>query len=138
MDSNNQLKTGVILSYITLFLSTVIPLIYTPIMLRILGQSEYGLYSLAQSVVGYLSLLNFGIGTAIIKYVTKYRVEGKKEEVERVFGLFLFIYLIFGVLVLSCGAVLVVVCPRFYSSTLSADEISRVQIYYFALHIFNE
>ena len=42
MENRSQLKSGVILSYINLAIGTIIPFVYTPIMLRILGQSEYG------------------------------------------------------------------------------------------------
>ena len=66
----NELKSGVILSYINLGLGTVIPFIYTPIMLRMLGQAEYGLFSLASSAVSYLSLLSFGFGSTIIRYIS--------------------------------------------------------------------
>lgn len=52
-------------------------------MLDMLGQSEYGLYSLAQSAVSYLSLLSFGFGSTIIRYIAKYRAEGNKEAVEK-------------------------------------------------------
>ena len=52
----NQLKAGVILSYITIGLNTIINLVYTPFMLRLMGQSEYGLYSLVASVVAYLTV----------------------------------------------------------------------------------
>ena len=47
----NQLKIGVVLSYVSMAASTVISIVYTPVMLRLLGQSEYGLYSLSSSVV---------------------------------------------------------------------------------------
>ncbi len=47
----NQLKGGAILSYMTIILNNVIALTYMPYMLRMLGQAEYGLYSLAASVV---------------------------------------------------------------------------------------
>lgn len=57
----NQLKAGVILSYISLAAGSIISVIYTPVMLRILGQSEYGLYSLASSVTAYLSLFSLGL-----------------------------------------------------------------------------
>ena len=40
----NELKVGSIITYINLIISTIIPLLYTPVMLRILGQEEYGLY----------------------------------------------------------------------------------------------
>ena len=56
MKKINQLKAGTILTYINLGLGTVIPLLYTPIMLRILGQSEYGVNSLATSITGYLTI----------------------------------------------------------------------------------
>jgi len=96
----NQLRVGTLLSYVNLAIGSIIPMIYTPIMLRILGQAEYGLYSLSNSIVGYLSLLNFGFGSTIIRYTCKYRAEGKKEQVRSIFGLFLIIYGIVSVLVI--------------------------------------
>ena len=51
-------------------------------MLGMLGQAEYGLYSLAHSVVAYLSLLSFGFGSTIIRYIAKYNAEGNKEAEE--------------------------------------------------------
>ena len=71
----NELKIGSIITYINLIISTIIPLLYTPIMLRILGQEEYGLYSLSNSVISYLTLLNFGFGSAIIRFISKFRVD---------------------------------------------------------------
>ena len=40
----NQLKAGALLSYVSMGLSTVISLIYTPVMLQRLGDSEFGVY----------------------------------------------------------------------------------------------
>lgn len=53
----DQRKAGVILSYAGELVKILVSLVYTPIMLRLLGQSEYGLYQLVYSVVSYLSLL---------------------------------------------------------------------------------
>ena len=47
----NQKKAGVLLSYGQTALSTLISLTYTPVMLRLLGQSEYGLYTLVNGFV---------------------------------------------------------------------------------------
>lgn len=63
----NELKAGAILNYIAICLNMVVGLIYTPFMLRMLGQSEYGLYSLASSVIAYLAVLDLGFGNAIIR-----------------------------------------------------------------------
>ena len=40
----NQLKIGAILSYINILAALIVGLVYTPIMIRLLGQSEFGLY----------------------------------------------------------------------------------------------
>ena len=56
----NQLKTGAALNYVSICLNMVVGLIYTPYMLRMLGQSEYGLYSLAASIIAYLTVLDLG------------------------------------------------------------------------------
>ena len=57
----NQLKAGAFLSYISIVLHNIIGLLYTPFMLRMLGQSEYGLYSLVESVVAYLTILDLAL-----------------------------------------------------------------------------
>ena len=67
MKKIDQLKTGAILSYILLGLSSFISILYTPIMLRLLGQSEYGLFSLANSIIGYLGILDFGLSNAVVR-----------------------------------------------------------------------
>lgn len=56
----NQLKAGAALNYVSIMLNMVVGLVYTPYMLRMLGQSEYGLYSLAASIIAYLTVLDLG------------------------------------------------------------------------------
>jgi O-antigen/teichoic acid export membrane protein len=123
----NQLRTGVILSYVNLAIGCLIPFLYTPIMLDMLGQAEYGLYSLASSVVGYLSLLTFGFGSTIIRYVAKYRAEGKIEEVEKAFGFFLMLYVGLAVLVFVGGWILSGNVDRIFEKGLTAAEIDKVK-----------
>lgn len=67
----NQLKVGAALSYVSLGIGNVISILYTPIMLRLLGQSEYGLYNLSNSIIGYLGVIDFVIGNAVVRYTGK-------------------------------------------------------------------
>lgn len=128
MKNINQLKAGALLSYINLGLGCIIPLLYTPIMLRTLGQAEYGLYSLSNSIISYLSMLNFGMGSAVMRYVTKCRAEGDKRGVENIIGLFTIIYSILAVLVIIFGVFLSVFANTFFSRGLSGEEISRLRV----------
>ena len=85
----NQRRWGAILSYVNIVATVVVGLLYTPIMLRLLGQSEYGLYSLIGSVVGYLSVLDMGLGNTIVRYTAKNRVDGTEQKEAELNGLFL-------------------------------------------------
>lgn len=124
----NQLRAGVVMTYLNIGLGSLIPIIYTPIMLRILGQAEYGLYSLANSVVGYLSLLTFGLGSTIVRYVAKYRAEGDKEGEEKVIGLFIVMYCFLALLVLLGGAVISCNVGPIFHRGLSEAEMNKISI----------
>lgn len=80
-----------------------IPFFYTPLMLDMLGQAEYGLYSLSSSAVSYLSLLSFGFGSTIVRYIAKYRAENNKQAVEATYGFFLLLYSFLAIIVMVGG-----------------------------------
>ena len=65
--NTNQLKAGAALNYIVIILNIFVALFYTPYMLRMMGQNEYGLYAIVSSVIGYLTVLQLGIGNAIVR-----------------------------------------------------------------------
>lgn len=128
LENVNELKVGSILTYINLLISCIIPLFYTPVMLRILGQGEYGLYSLSNSVIGYLSLLTFGMGSAVIRYITKCRVEKDHDKLEKMVGLFLFIYVILAAFVCITGMFLTKFTGVFFGEGLNASEVERLKV----------
>lgn len=126
-DNGKQLRLGVVLSYVNLAISSLIPFFYTPIMLRMLGQAEYGLYSLSNSVTAYLSLLSFGFGTTIVRYIAKYRAEKNQEAIERTFGLFFMVYCALAVLVLAVGVFLAENANGIFAKGLQANEIVKMK-----------
>ena len=68
----DQLKAGVVLSYLSSAITILVQLVYMPIMIRILGKSEYGLYSLVASVVSYLSLFSLGFTGAYLRFFARF------------------------------------------------------------------
>jgi len=124
----NELRSGVIISYINLAISSILPFIYTPIMLGMLGQSEYGLYSLAQSVVSYLSLLSFGFGSTIIRYIAKYRAEENKDAVEKTYGFFILLYCFLALIVIVVGIIISNNVGSIFHRGLTGNEQSKMRI----------
>ena len=102
----NERKLGVILSFAAQAVSIIVGLAYSPVMIRILGQNEYGLYQLVQSVVNYLNLMNFGFSGAYIRYYAQACAKEGEREIANVNGMFMKIFLFISVLALLAGAVL--------------------------------
>ncbi len=132
----NQLKAGAALNYAVLILNTIVSLVYTPYMLRMMGQSEYGLYSLVASVIAYLTVLDLGLGNAVVRYTAKYRAEGKYEEQYRMFGMFLILYIGIGCLALLGGLALYFNVDSMFGDTMTSTELDHARIMMIIL-VFN-
>lgn len=124
----SQLKAGAVLNYIVIILNIAVGLLYTPYMLRMMGQSEYGLYSLVASVIAYLTVLDLGLGNAVIRYTAKFRAEGKTKEQYEMFGMFLVLYSIISVLALVGGMGLYLNVDTMFGATMTPIELSRARI----------
>lgn len=126
--SDSQVKKGVILNYILIAINAIVGLVYTPYMLRKLGQDDFGLYSLAASVIAYLTVLDFGFGNAIIRYTAKYRAQGKLQEQYKLFGLFLSVYIVLGVIAFIIGLGLYFNIDSLFDRTMTVNEIQQIRI----------
>ena len=103
---NKQIRGGVLLSLGAAAVTMLVNLAYTPLMIRILGKNEYGLYQLVQSVVNYLNLMNFGFSGAYISFFAREKAKGSEEGIARLNGMFLRIFLFIGALCLLGGLVM--------------------------------
>lgn len=132
----NQLKAGAALSYISMGLGYIISIIYTPIMLRLLGQSEYGLYNLVASVVSYLGLLSFGFGSAYVRYYSRYKVKDDEKNIAKLNGMFLTVFIIIGLIALFAGGILVINTELIFGEKLTISELSTAKVL-MAIMVFN-
>ena len=100
---SNQLKLGSLLSYTQMLLSILVGLLYTPAMLRLLGQSEYGLYNTVSSTIAMLSVLSLGFNSSYIRYYSQYKLRNDQVRIARLNGLFMLIFIMIGCIALTCG-----------------------------------
>lgn len=70
----NQVRAGAILSYVSMAVSTILSLVYAPIMKGQLGTSEYGVYGSVGPIIAYLLLLSMGLGSAYMRYYSQAKV----------------------------------------------------------------
>lgn len=107
MQNNKQLRWGTVLSYTSMIVGYVVQICYTPIMIRIIGQSQYGLYNLTNSIVSYLSLFSLGFGPAYVRFYMRHRAKDDESAIKRMNGMFMTVFIILGLLATIAGLFLV-------------------------------
>lgn len=99
----NELKMGSVLSYAQMGLGIIIGLIYTPVMIRLLGQNEYGLYNTVASTISTLSILSLGFNSSYVRYYMIYKNKKDQDAIYRLNGLFFTIFMVMGIIAFVCG-----------------------------------
>lgn len=123
----NQLKAGAILSYLNIIINICVGLVYTPFMMRTLGQSEYGLYALIGSVAAYLNVLDMGLANTLLRYTARNRAVGSKRREAELNGLFVTIYLVIGIIALLAGYLFYLHLDDLFGASLQNDELARAR-----------
>ena len=126
--ARSQRKSGAILSYISIIANSVVQLLYTPFLVSKLGQSEYGLYSLVASVIGYLGVLDLGFGNALVVHTSKYRALGDKENEQKMHGMFRIVYLCIGIVAGLIGVILSFFTKELFGATMSVEDLEKMRI----------
>jgi len=132
----SQLKKGALLSYVTIFLTTIIGLVLTPFIIRSLGDAEYGLYILIGAFVGYMTVMDFGLNDSIVRFVSKYRAEGDKKGEENFLAVTMIIYGFISLIVALLGVGLYFNLDSIFGDSLTATELSKAKVMFIIL-IFN-
>lgn len=125
---SNSKKIAAVIGYLTIGLNLLYNLLFTPFILRTLGQSEYGVYTLCTSIISNLSLLQFGFGITFIRYYIKYNAEGKRQKAEELNGMFAEIFGIIGVVTTIIGVLLIANIHTVLGSKITPDEYAITSI----------
>lgn len=131
----SQIKYGAIISYLALFINIIIGLVYTPWMIRSIGKADYGLYTLAFSVI-QIFVFDFGLSSAITKFVAKYLVEGCQDKANQLIGIAYKLYLIADVVIFIILASVFFFLPEIYKG-LTLEELEKFKVVYMVAAIFS-
>lgn len=130
----NQIKQGALLSYFNLGLNVLIGLVYTPWMIRTIGQADYGLYTLAMSIIGLLAF-DFGLGNATTKFVCEYLAQNRQDKVDALLGLIFKLYLCIDILLFAVFGGVYTFMPEIYEG-LTSGELSTFRIVFIIASVY--
>lgn len=122
-----QRRAGAALSYVYIIVNSLIILVYQPMVLRFLGQSEYGLYQLMTSVINYLNVMDMGFASGIVVYTAKYHASGDYEKEKKLHGMFFLIFCGIGIITFCAGTFLALNAGKIFVA-LTPAEIAKSRI----------
>lgn len=126
--SSNQIKIGAILSYLSIGINIIAGLVYTPWMVDTIGKSDYGLYTLSNSLIT-LFLVDLGLSSAVSRYVAKYRAEGRQDKVNNFLGAVYKLYLIIDA-VIFIALIIIYFCIDSIYVKLTPAELGKFKVVY--------
>ena len=129
MEKDNR-KQAIVLGYVHTILHTVIGIVYVPILLGCLGESAYGLYQMASSVIAYLTIIESTLSASVLRQYTLYLVKGDMDGTEHVLYLSRKMYRILSGLIVGVAMVLAIGMYFFYRNSLTAPELREFFLIY--------
>lgn len=135
ISSEKQIKIGAILSYLAIFLGIVTGLTFHPWMIKSIGDSDYGLYTLAMSLIN-MFLIDLGLGAASQRFISKYRAENDLQSVNNITGLIFKLYFAITAVLLMIFFVLFFLIENIYVR-LTPEEMSKFKILYVMAAIYS-
>jgi O-antigen/teichoic acid export membrane protein len=108
------------------FLTVVITFLLTPVVVNNLGKFDYGLWEMLVSIVGYMGILDLGIGPALLRNVAISHGQGDYKQLQKVFSTSLVFFCS-----LSLFSSFLYFCLYLYPDLIFEsvqDDISRLQI----------
>lgn len=135
MNSNRQIKLGAIISYLAIFFNIVTGLIYTPWMMNTIGKSDYGLYTLAMSLINTF-MIDFGLSLAAQRYVSNYLADKDQKSVDNVVGLIYRLYFLITLVIAAVFVILYFFVDQMYAE-LTPAEIQTFKSLYIVAALYS-
>lgn len=100
----------------------LISLVTAGLMLRVMGTVIYGVWAVATALLLYLSLADFGLGSAVQRFMSEYRVRGAHKQQATFIGTLVTAYVVVGTVVVGVSAGIGLVLPSLTGHAVGADE----------------
>ena len=129
----SERRSGIVLSYVNIFLHAAIGFLYVPILLHFIGKSGYGLYQLMGSLIAYFGVMDFGLSVAVVRFYAKAKAEGDAVGAENILALALRGYGLISLLTVIFGAAVYEALPAMFAHSMTVAEVIEAQAIFLML-----
>jgi O-antigen/teichoic acid export membrane protein len=113
------------------FIKIALTFVVTPVVVRALGNYDYGIWEMVIAVVGYLGVLDLGFKPTISRYAAKFNAEKDPQRLQVLFSTSLSFMGLVGGLGLIGFAVAALAFPEVLAA--SQDDVARYSIFLFII-----
>lgn len=131
----SQVKWGALLSYALIIINACYGFLVTPYILSAIGTAEYGVYKTITSLTSSLMILDLGLGGTVMRYVAKYKSDGRVDKINSFISMALGEGTIIITALAVISGVIYLLIPRIYATGLEATEIALAEKLYVYLAI---
>ena len=126
--SRKQVKIGALLSYFMIFINTFSAVLMTPFLIGRIGESDYGVYKSVTSLAATLTVIDFGLGSTVQRFVSGYLSENKKNRLGSFFSHSLLASIALNAILLMVSSVIFALLENIYGSSFDIGQISDARI----------
>lgn len=133
--TTKQVAVGTILGYISVALSIISGLVFTPWVIETIGSSGHGIYTLTTSLVS-IFLLDFGLGSTANTFLARYRAKKDIDGERHFLGILYKAYLAIDIGILIAFVVVYFLIPYIYQG-LTPEEIEQTKVAFVILGAYS-
>ena len=126
MAGTRRLAINVSMNWAAMAVNMVVPFFLTPFVVRHLGSTGYGVWILTVSTVAYLNLLDLGLRSAVVRFVSKAQANGELGEATKAIHAALWCRVLIAGAVAVLSLALAAAVPHLFK--IPADLVRAAQI----------
>ena len=96
---NTKIRRNVIANITGMIIQIIIAFILSPFLVHTLGDAKYGIWTIAVAFTGYMNLLDFGLTSAVTKYVSQYSSIKDNKNVNAIVSTSFALFFVMGVII---------------------------------------
>lgn len=127
MNAKREIILGTVISYLSVLIQIVSTLVVTPFLINHLGDTEYGIYKIVAALIAYISIMNFGLGNSLIRFLSELMVQGQKKRADELTKVLCIVNLTATLLAFLAGVGVYHIIPDAFSATLSEPDSGIAQ-----------
>lgn len=135
MAGTKRFALNVVMNWIAMAVGMVVPFFLTPFVVRSLGATAYGIWILAVSTVSYLGLLDLGLRSAVIRFVSKAEAQNRVEDATSTIGAALWFRLLIAAGVAVLSVALALSFPHLFKIPPDLQRAGQITVLFCALGV---